>query len=387
MTFLLELAGIREPWSGCVSPLVFFFFLCIFWLAGRDVTQRACLSTPRLLASLSVPVRLRCTPSGSKRQSLMLPSRVLNELSLFMNIQPLSPVSTARPALNESMRFCVFTWARGHTLLIFTVPSLPVRSMAVSTSSSYCFNRTSTSTLDEQSFPPTTRITSLNFSLVAWHSSVMSKMEPPDVHVMTMSLFLVPSMSRMMELSNKRISFDCVTWERFACVAGEEFIDSRFLSSLCLSVSHSAVFAASSLTRSKLDCSSFLMSPNLAEFRQSPIYTTTVGHDPAAGHDLHLHYWVVYAEAVDFTPVMFWTIDGEVIITPTNAPPVDGDGQHNYSPSSYTYTLQKKSNVQMQCHTTFEVQNTDKDDYVATRTLKMSGLSLTFLFLPKHLRR
>ena len=73
---------------------------------------------------------------------------------------------------------------------------------------------------------------------------------------------------------------------------------------------------------------------------------------------------MVYAQAVDFTPVMFWTIDGEVI-TPTNAPPVDGDGQHNYSPSSYTYTLQKKSNVQMQCHTTFEVQNSDKDDYVA----------------------
>ena len=115
MTFLLELAGIREPWSGCVSALVFFFFLYIFWLAGRDVTQRACLSTPRLLDRRSVPVRLRCTPSGSKRQSLMLPSRVLNELSLFMNIHPLSPVSTARPALNESMRFCVFTWARGHT--------------------------------------------------------------------------------------------------------------------------------------------------------------------------------------------------------------------------------------------------------------------------------
>ena len=61
---------------------------------------------------------------------------------------------------------------------------------------------------------------------------------------------------------------------------------------------------------------------------------------------------------------MFWTIDGEVI-QPTNDPPVNGDGQHNYS-SSYTYTLQKKSNVQMQCHTIFEVQNTDKDNDVAT---------------------
>ena len=137
-----------------------FSFLCIFWLAERDVTQRACLSTPRLLAWRSVPVRLRCTPSGGKRQSLMLPSRVLNELSLFMNIHPLSPASTARPELNESMRFCVFTW---HTLLIFTVPSPPVRSMAVSTSSLYCSNRTSTFTLDEQSFPPITRLTSLNF--------------------------------------------------------------------------------------------------------------------------------------------------------------------------------------------------------------------------------
>ena len=88
-------------------------------------------------------------------------------------------------------------------------------------------------------------------------------------------------------------------------------------------------------------------------------YTTTVGRDPAAGEDIHLHFWVVYAQAAEFRPVMFWTIDGEVI-QPTNDPPVDGDGQHNYS-SSYTYTLPKKSNVQMQCHTTFEVQNTDTE--------------------------
>ena len=96
----------------------------------------------------------------------------------------------------------------------------------------------------------------------------------------------------------------------------------------------------------------------------SCFYTTTDGHDPVAGDDLHLHYCVVYAQAVDFKPVMFWTVDDEVI-QPTNDPPVDGDGEHNYS-SSYTYTLPKKSNVQIQCHTTFEVQNTDKDSYVST---------------------
>ena len=95
----------------------------------------------------------------------------------------------------------------------------------------------------------------------------------------------------------------------------------------------------------------------------SCFYTTTDGRDPAAGEDIDLHYWVIYAQAVEFKPVMFWTVDGEVI-QPTNDPPVDGDGQHNYS-SSYTYTLPKKSDVQMQCHTTFEVQNTDKDTFVA----------------------
>ena len=72
---------------------------------------------------------------------------------------------------------------------------------------------------------------------------------------------------------------------------------------------------------------------------------------------------MIYAQAVDFKPVMYWEIDGNEK-QPDNAPPNTGTGQHNYS-SSYDFTLPRKRNVTIGCQTTFEVQNTDKDYGVA----------------------
>ena len=93
-------------------------------------------------------------------------------------------------------------------------------------------------------------------------------------------------------------------------------------------------------------------------------YTTTDQRDPAAGDVIHLTYWVIYAQAVEFKPVMSWEIDGAPI-QPHNAAPANGNGQYNYS-STYNYTLPRESNITIGCQTMFVVQNTDKDTGVAT---------------------
>ena len=92
-------------------------------------------------------------------------------------------------------------------------------------------------------------------------------------------------------------------------------------------------------------------------------YTTTDERDPAAGEDIHLNYWVVYTKAEEFKLVMYWTVDG-VDIQPANEPDDTATGQYNYS-STTTYTLPKKSTVQVECHTEFEVKNTE-DPRLAT---------------------
>ena len=93
-------------------------------------------------------------------------------------------------------------------------------------------------------------------------------------------------------------------------------------------------------------------------------YTTTDQRDLTPGDVIHLTYWVIYAQAVDFKPVMSWTVNG-ARIDPDNTPPDTGDGQYNYS-SSYDYTLPRTSSVTFGCRTQFEVHNVDKDPGVDT---------------------
>ena len=72
--------------------------------------------------------------------------------------------------------------------------------------------------------------------------------------VITMSLLFVHRRSRMIDLPNSRMFLVCVMRRRAVCVAGDDLL----VSSFCL-----RVFAASSLTRSRLDCSRVLMFSSL----------------------------------------------------------------------------------------------------------------------------
>ena len=84
-------------------------------------------------------------------------------------------------------------------------------------------------------------------------------------------------------------------------------------------------------------------------------FTTNGGRQPAAGENIRLTNEVLYARAREFKPIMTWK-EGHTEIIPDNNPPED-DGQATYTAET-TYTLPRKSKVQVECHTSFDVQNT-----------------------------
>ena len=96
-------------------------------------------STFKLLASKEDPLVVRCTPSGRSKHSFIDPFLALKLSSLSINSMFLSLHSLESPALNASIRLCICSFARGHTLLIFTNP-LPLSDFQLLTTMSKIIN-------------------------------------------------------------------------------------------------------------------------------------------------------------------------------------------------------------------------------------------------------